>query len=307
MADLILAEQRQGTCFPTTVYLISGGKSSTLATWYHRNKHPEREYLYYFNDTLVEHESTYRFLIESLYFLEGLKITKKVADLVRSIPRIKPGIDIQERTKHLDKLFEIVCNDTGLIRSRYVDPWTCFDVQRFIGNTRVDTCSRVLKREPRKLFTDSLHNIEICFGLNWTEIHRYEKTLTYEPNAIAPLATDLVDKDKLWIEFHACSGIKEAEAYGIGLSNDNCAGGCVKAGQAQWKKVWLYRRDVYLWNEQCMDEVMNKNPNLRPFLRMTINGELKYLTLKEYRENFLELDAKVDEEDFGGCGCALAA
>lgn len=297
----------QVSVFPLTVYLISGGKSSTLAAYYHKQKHPERDCIYYFNDTLVEHESTYRFLVESLYFLEQRKISAKLAKLVKDIPPIAPGLDIQVRTKHLDNLFEIVCNQTGLIRSRYVDPWTVFEVERFIGNTRIDVCSRALKRDPRLEFTSLIPNAEICIGIDWTEIHRYEKALTYEPNIIAPLATDGIDVFGLWQEFHAKSGIQLAEAYTIGLSHDNCAGACVKAGLAHWKKLWQHRLGVYLWNEQRMEEIISRNPGLKPFLRKTINKQLQYLTLRQYRRQVLEPQLEIDEDDFGGCGCALTA
>lgn len=298
----------QLSLLPKTVYLLSGGKSSTLAAYYHRAKHPERDYIYYFNDTLVEHKSTYRFLIESLYFLSELPISSRVAKLVKGIPDLSWQHDptLQKRTRHLDRLFEVVCNDTGLHRERFVDPWASFSKHGYIGNTRVDICSWMLKREPRRAFTDRLlGEIEICLGFNWTEIARLDKAIANESNLIAPLATDFVNTFDLWDEFHAASGIQEGEAYGLGLAHDNCSGACVKSGQAQWKLVWEKRPEVYEWCENRMEEIMGENPNLKPFLRKTIGGELKYLSLKEYRVLILEPQLEVDLQDFGGCGCAV--
>lgn len=55
-------------------------------------------------------------------------------------------------------------------------------------------------------------------------------------------------------------------------------------------------------------EAMKCNPNLRPFLRKTINNKLLYLTMEEYRLQYLEkkVPLSTDEEfDYGGCGCAV--
>ena len=53
---------------------------------------------------------------------------------------------------------------------------------------------------------------------------------------------------------------------------------------------------------------MKENPKLRPFLKKQVNKQQLYLTLKQYREQYLEKNDKSveeDSQDFGGCGCAI--
>lgn len=57
-----------------------------------------------------------------------------------------------------------------------------------------------------------------------------------------------------------------------------------------------------------MEELMKENPKLRPFLKKQVNKQQLYLTLKQYREQYLEKNDKSveeDSQDFGGCGCAI--
>lgn len=289
--------------FPKTVYLLSGGVSSTLAAYHHR-KTSISDAVYYFNDTLIEDPDLYRFLIESIYFLTDKKISAKLAKLVRSIPELKPGVTIEDRTEHLNKVFAIVCKQTGLIREWSVDPWQAFLNDGYIGNTRIDVCSRALKREPRQAFTKNLQ-CEICLGFSWAEMDRYDKAIAYEPNLIAPLATDFVDTQALWQEFHERSGIKKSRSYDSGFPHDNCGGMCVKAGLGQFRLLYETRPLVYLWHEIRMEWVMSQNSKLKPFLRKVEKGEMKYLTLKEYREQYLEKGEDQDVLPTGGCGCAI--
>jgi hypothetical protein len=42
-------------------------------------------------------------------------------------------------------------------------------------------------------------------------------------------------------------------------------------------------------------------------LRKTINGKLTYISMRDYRINYLEKNLVSEDEnnEFGGCGCAL--
>lgn len=289
--------------FPATVYLLSGGTSSTLAAFYHRRKSVS-DAIYYFNDTLIEDPDLYRFLVESIYFFKNKRISKKLAKLVRSIPELKPGVEISLRKSSLDQIFEIVHRETGLIRESSIDPWQAFRQEGYIGNTRVDVCSRLLKREPRQRFTKNI-DCKICLGFSWSEIERYEKALIYENNLIAPLATDFVDTLALWEEFHDDSKIQKSRMYQMGFPHNNCGGMCVKAGLGQFRLLWEKKPAVYLWHEELMEKVISENPSLKPFLRKTVNGETRYLTLKQYRLEFLEKGEDSNVAPTGGCECAI--
>ena len=57
-------------------------------------------------------------------------------------------------------------------------PWEVFFDVRFLGNSRIDPCSRILKRELlRKWVEDNCDPTEtvIYIGIDWTESHRFEK------------------------------------------------------------------------------------------------------------------------------------
>lgn len=82
-------------------------------------------------------------------------------------------------------------------------------------------------------------------------------------------------------------------------------GFCVKAGLGQFKKLHELLPDRYADNEKQEQEAMKNNPNLRPFLRKTINGKLTYITMKEYREKYLDKLTEDEAMEFGGCWCAL--
>ena len=49
---------------------------------------------------------------------------------------------------------------------------------------------------------------------------------------------------------------------------------------------------------------MRDIPTTRPFLRMTIDKKMNYLSLKEFRKH-IESEKQIDIFDIGGCGCFL--
>lgn len=253
-----------------TVVLYSGGLGSFATACYLKDM--GANCLLYFNDTKMEDPDLYRFLFQSQEYLK----------------------------------FDLLIDADGR------DVWEVFEDERYVGNTRLDPCSRVLKRERSREFifkNFEPEEIEIAIGIDWTEIHRYEKAkpkwLPY--NLIAPLIDGLVDKDELVEKHLRLSGIKRPRLYDLGFSHNNCGGFCVKAGLGQFKKLWEQLPDRYKYHEEKELETYQKIGSCRPFLRKTINGELTYITLREYREQYLE-PSKVEREeslDFGGCGCAI--
>ena len=56
--------------------------------------------------------------------------------------------------------------------------WQVFAEERFLGNSRVDPCSRVLKREPMRRWLTENHDPErtvVHLGFDWTEEHRISR------------------------------------------------------------------------------------------------------------------------------------
>ena len=184
---------------------------------------------------------------------------------------------------------------------------------KFIGNTRIDPCSKHLKRDLIKKWIHSNYaadEVIIWVGIDISEEHRLkaitENNKPYEYRSIMIDKGLLVDNNtkKSWC---TANGIKLPKLYSLGFSHNNCGGFCVKAGLGQFKKLYELLPEIYAENERQEQEAIKNNPKLKSFLRKTINGKLTYISMKEYREKYLEHNKVTEDEamEFGGCGCAL--
>lgn len=251
----------------------SGGVGSAISTKMLCDKYGKENVLMLFADTKVESKDQYRFTQDIIKLL-GCKFIS-----------IEDG-----RT-----------------------PWQVFNDVRFIGNTRIDPCSRVLKRD---LIRDYLNRnympeeVTIWIGIDASEVHRLNPVVVR--NAPFLYRSILIENDifitpKQKIAWCKVNNIKPSVMYEMGFSHDNCGGFCVKAGLGQFKKLYELLPEVYAENEKQEQEAIKNNPKLKHFLRKTINGKLTYISMKEYRENYLVPNQVTEDEsmEFGGCGCAL--
>jgi hypothetical protein len=247
----------------------SGGVGSWAAAKLVARKHGTENMTLLFADVLDEHPDLYRFLEEGADNI-GVKVT-----------RISEG-----RT-----------------------PRQVMTDEKFIGNSRFDPCSRILKRE----FMDSWiakrfdpKNTVRYIGIDWTEINRFERFRERMAPWItdAPLCTNdppLGKKDAFAMLEQ--EGIEPPYLNRIGFSHNNCGGACIKAGQGQWGKLLQHSPDLYAewetWEEKMRDTVGDHS-----ILRDRTGGDDKPLSLRKFR---LRVEAKqqVDWHDIGGCGCAL--
>jgi Phosphoadenosine phosphosulfate reductase family len=254
------------------IVLYSGGIGSFLAAYLIKNAYPEAQIVLYFNDTKTEDKDLYRFLKQTVKWLD----------------------------------LPLVNDSDGR------DVWQTFQDEKYVGNTRSDICSRILKRDrSHKYIIDHFNpnKTKIVIGIDWTESHRWFKARKHwEPfDLIAPLIETNTHKDLLWNELYQIHNIKKPKLYDLGFSHNNCGGFCVKAGLAQFKLLLEKLPDVYMYHEQKEQETYDLIGSVYPFLRKTINGKLEYITMKQYRI-FLESGKNLTYEesiDYGGCGCAL--
>lgn len=186
-------------------------------------------------------------------------------------------------------------------------PWELFRKRRFLGNTRVDLCSRVLKREVCDQWLASHYkpsDATVYVGIDWTESHRYERLAKRKLPWVyrAPLldppyltrATMLAQLEE--------DNLPAPRLYGLGFAHNNCGGFCVKAGQAHFAhllKVLPERFAEHEQNEQDLRAHLNKDVAI---LRDRTGGTTKPMTLKEFR---LRQDSGQphDKNAWGGCGC----
>ena len=258
---------------PNMKHIISysGGLGSAITADFICKQYGKENVILLFADTLVEDEDLYRFNNDVVKLL--------------GVPLI---IIAEGRT-----------------------PWKVFNDVKYIGNTRVDPCSRILKRDLIRKYLAENYKPDECtiwIGIDCTEEHRLapvvKRNKPYEYRSYFIENDIFLIKDyKLW--WCVENGIQIPRMYKMGFTHHNCGGFCVKAGQGQFKQLWELLPDVYAENEKQEQLAIAKNPKLKPFLRKTIDGKLRYLTLKQYREMFLETNKDIDIYEFGGCGCAL--
>lgn len=182
--------------------------------------------------------------------------------------------------------------------------WEVFRAERFLGNSRIDPCSKILKRVMADRWLRDHYAPDACtvyVGIDWTESHRYERLAPrklpwiYEaPLLEAPYFTK--EDLHLWGERE---GLRRQRLYLLGMSHANCGGGCVKAGIGHWSQLWQVMPDRYLeWeaNEALIRDELGDVSILRR------QGE--NLTLRQLR---IELEAgyQPDLFEIGGCGCMI--
>ena len=188
-------------------------------------------------------------------------------------------------------------------------PWQVFFDERFLGNTRVDPCSRLLKREVLgRWLEDNCAPADtlIAMGFDWSEGHRMAKMNQYggqwerwAPLLKPPLLTKL-QMANLCRE----RGIEPPRLYGMGFQHNNCGGTCVKAGQAAWAMVLRELPERYSeWEaqEEALSAHLGKQVTI---LRDRKGGHTKQLSLRAFREQ-LQSGQQYDMMDWGTCGCLV--
>lgn len=186
--------------------------------------------------------------------------------------------------------------------------WDVFREQRFLGNTRVDLCSRVLKREPMRAW---LHQncdpaaTHVHLGFDWTEEHRFTRAMNYwSPWTVrAPLCEEpVMDKAEGMVEM-AEAGVEPPLLTRMGFSHANCGGGCVKAGMGQFAKLLKdMPAEFDRWEREERETAVTIGKKVT-ILRDRTGGTTKPLSLSEFRERLGVAPLSDDENVYGGCNC----
>lgn len=197
-------------------------------------------------------------------------------------------------------------SDLGCEYVRVADgrcPWQVFRDERFLGNSRADPCSKILKRELLAKWIRANCDLEkdvIVYGLDWTEPHRIKRVLERaEWQCGFPLNTEPFWSKLRMLDEVELRGIMRPRLYTLGFPHNNCGGACVKAGQAQWALLLKSMPDRYAYHEA-------KEQELRDYLGKNVailKSKKKPLTLQDFRAR-VEAN-EYDMFDFGGCGCAV--
>jgi hypothetical protein len=192
-------------------------------------------------------------------------------------------------------------------------PWDVFREKRMLGNTRIDLCSRVLKREmSQRWLAENAPGATLVFGIDWEETHRFDglsarygaQGYTVEaPMIESPWMT----KAQVMAWMKQC-GLEPPRLYGMGAAHNNYGGFCVRAGHGHF--AWLLKAmpDRYREheaNEADLRERLGKDVSI---LRDREWGETRPMTLREFRERIERGDVgQLDMFGIGGCGCFVDA
>jgi hypothetical protein len=248
------------------VISYSGGLGSFLCAERVQQQHPEDPMTLLFLDTKTEDEDLYRFLGDSSDYLKTPVTT--VAD----------GRDI----------------------------WEVFNDVRYMGNNRRDPCSKHLKRDLAKKWMKEHHKPEeatLYVGIGWEEVNRLEAIQNnWAPfQVLAPMVEPPFLTRKGMMERLRSLGLEPPRLYALGFPHNNCGGFCIKTGQAQFKLLLKTFPDRYRHHEEQQEKLFEKIGH-HGTIRLTRDGNLEYLSMKQFREH-LEAKRAIDEFDFGGCGC----
>lgn len=186
------------------------------------------------------------------------------------------------------------------------DIWQLFRDRKFIGNTRVDICSEVLKRD---LIFDWLKvqpgEWTVVIGFDWTEPHRIDRARARWEAKGYTLWCPLADKPYLLKNDYTAQarslGIEPPRLYAMGFEHNNCGGACVKGGQGQWKRLLDTLPERYRWHEEQEEltrQVIGKDVAV---LRDRRGGELLPLTLRAFRERIEA--GQPAQDDLFSCTC----
>jgi hypothetical protein len=188
-------------------------------------------------------------------------------------------------------------------------PFEVFKDVKFMGNSMVDPCSRILKRELLiKWFTSTfaVDEAEMHLGIDYSEGHRLvgvqKRMIPYIYRSTLVEDGRIIHKD-----FSEQFGIKRPRLYDWKLGHNNCGGFCIKAGLGHYKALFEANPERYAEFEAKEADVYEAIGAAYPFLKKTENKVLRRLTLKQYREQYLEpkLVSLEGSQEYGGCGCAI--
>ncbi len=248
------------------VVMYSGGLSSFAAAVRVKIQHGPDAATLLFADTRVEDVDCYRFLRQSAAALD--------------LP-----------------LIEVADGRT---------PWDVADDEGMIPNSRVPLCSRVLKHEPsRRWLTDNAPDALLAVGLGWHEQHRVDGVRRgWEPWKVdfpmtRPPYLDPADLVTLVRSY----GIEPPRMYAHGYPHANCAGACLRAGQAAWRHLLLDSPRLYA-EQEAREEAFRERTGKDVAVLRERSGprEGMALPLRVLRER-VERDGQIDLFDWGGCAC----
>jgi 3'-phosphoadenosine 5'-phosphosulfate sulfotransferase (PAPS reductase)/FAD synthetase len=184
-------------------------------------------------------------------------------------------------------------------------PWEVFRDVRYHGNTRTAHCSSALKTDVVRAYLDT-HAAPLdplILGMDVSESERVARAAErWAPRPVLSWLAEWSIYRPQYADVLGRHNIKPPRLYGLGFAHNNCGGYCVRAGTGQMRQLLGAFPERYRWHEEQQEALLMDIPTARPSLRETIDGEHRYLTLRELRER-AELQLPLPWDGPAGCGC----
>lgn len=289
---------------------ISGGMGSWAATRRYVDQHGAGDLHLLFTDTLCEDQDGYRFLIKAAADLFGAQAPE--------IPAIEDFPAWEDRTAYKAFVLALAASTSrAMPRMHWVsdgrDPWDVYEAERFLGNSSVDPCSKILKRQAAATWLKEHCNpadTTIIFGIDHEEEHRFfggprsagikARWLEDGWETAAPLCDAPYLSRKRLLDSLDAVGLWLPRLNRLGFSHNNCGGHCCKGGHGHWRlmlDVFPERYAYVEWREQQIRELLGKDVAMLTDRR---GGEKNPLTLASLRTRTL---TPVEAADMGACNC----
>lgn len=296
-----------------TIAKVSGGVGSYSAARRYVDQHGAEELELLFTDTLCEDQDAYRFLIAGAANLFGIELPAGFLPGIGDFPAW------EDRANYKMFVVELALRTVAVIpRLHWIidgrDVWDIYVQERFLGNSRVDPCSKLLKRQSADRWLaencDPAATL-ILVGIDYEEVERFEGNpatgqlgikarwaksgwRVEAPLCQRPLLSWLDRRSRL-----AREGLWLPRLNQRGFAHNNCGGFCCKGGQGHWKKLLKEFPERYAYAERRENEIREMLGDVS-MLTDRRGGDKKPLTLETLRSR--ELDA-AEASDLGACGC----
>lgn len=324
--------------------MFSGGTGSWRSAEIDKRLNPDAQHRLIFTDVLYEDADTYRFLIDGAAHFFDKRLNWSVQPNEAPDYRVSEDTPIVEyrgnpewrawladlRARAMDALPGLI----WLVEGR--DPWEVFRDKRFIANSQVDQCSRILKRETADHWRignctrvgELFGSPDVCtVGIGFHERHRFDDG---EGGGIRPrnlkdgwlYEAPLIDAEivlneggqlpdgclSLLLSPVELFGLRSPALYKLGYPHGNCGGMCVKAGMAQWRNRHRVQPDRFRYDRIMERKLIDYIGADISILKDRRGGETKPMTLEEFEQRIIAEPNRKYEYLPGetSCGCTGA-
>lgn len=172
-------------------------------------------------------------------------------------------------------------------------PWEVFADKRFLGNSRFAPCTGTLKIRPCRAWLNAhaeSASTVLYVGLEASPRDRRRAaaiTAGWSPWRVEypMLAEPLMTKQEM-LDWSRSLGLTPPRLYDLGFGHANCAGACVRAGQAQWRHLLRVFPDRFA-KAEAYEQRLRAQLGDVAILRRTRAGRTTPLPLRQLREEIL--------------------